>query len=154
MATIVEGDPKAPFSIATTPKCKAGCYSFPWISLLYPWSVPWCWVLGKEASSIIFESLVWLDQEIETKSPGPLANTRTILPMSGKIKILEHIYALINIIFSYKKIHGKFCFSTYFSLKLKKKNFLSLQILCFIQSCDTLFRNNTLFQKYLIWMLT
>ena len=28
-ATIVEGDPKAPFSIATTPRCRGGRYSFP-----------------------------------------------------------------------------------------------------------------------------
>ena len=27
-------DPKAPFSIATTPMCKAECYFFPWIALL------------------------------------------------------------------------------------------------------------------------
>ena len=33
MATIVEGNPKAPFSIATTPKCRGGRYSFP--GLLY-----------------------------------------------------------------------------------------------------------------------
>ena len=35
LATIVEGDPKAPFSIATTPKCREGCYSFSRISPLY-----------------------------------------------------------------------------------------------------------------------
>ena len=29
LATIVEGDPKAPFSIATTPRCRGGLYSFP-----------------------------------------------------------------------------------------------------------------------------
>ena len=29
MATIVEDDPKAPFSIATTPRCRGGRYSFP-----------------------------------------------------------------------------------------------------------------------------
>ena len=29
LATVVEGDPKAPFSIATTPWCRGGCYSFP-----------------------------------------------------------------------------------------------------------------------------
>ena len=29
LATVVEGDPKAPFSIATTPRCRGGCYSFP-----------------------------------------------------------------------------------------------------------------------------
>ena len=34
------GDPKAPFTIATTPRCRGGCYAFPWIALLYPWSVP------------------------------------------------------------------------------------------------------------------
>ena len=27
LPTIVEGNPKAPFSIATTPKCRGGCYS-------------------------------------------------------------------------------------------------------------------------------
>ena len=36
LATIVEGDPKAPFSIATTPRCRGGRYSFPRISPLYP----------------------------------------------------------------------------------------------------------------------
>ena len=30
LATVVEGDPKAPFSIATTPRCRGGRYSFPW----------------------------------------------------------------------------------------------------------------------------
>ena len=29
LATIVEGDPKAPFSIATTPRCRGGHYSIP-----------------------------------------------------------------------------------------------------------------------------
>ena len=28
LATLVEGDPKAPFSITTTPKCREGRYSF------------------------------------------------------------------------------------------------------------------------------
>ena len=36
LATIVEGDPKAPFSIATTPRYRGGCYFFPWIAPLYP----------------------------------------------------------------------------------------------------------------------
>ena len=29
LATIVEGNPKAPFSIATTPRCTGGRYYFP-----------------------------------------------------------------------------------------------------------------------------
>ena len=35
LATLVEGNPKAPFSIATTPKCRGGCYSLSWIAPLY-----------------------------------------------------------------------------------------------------------------------
>ena len=41
LVTLVEGDPKAPFSIATTPKCKGERYSFPWIVPLYPRYVPY-----------------------------------------------------------------------------------------------------------------
>ena len=41
LATIVEGDPKAPFSIATTPRCREGRYSIPRIAPLYPWTVPY-----------------------------------------------------------------------------------------------------------------
>ena len=33
--TLVEGDPKARFSIATTPRCRGGRYSFPWIAPLH-----------------------------------------------------------------------------------------------------------------------
>ena len=41
LVTVVEGDQKAPFSIATTPKCKGGRYSFPWIAPLYPRYAPY-----------------------------------------------------------------------------------------------------------------
>ena len=34
--TVFEGKSKAPFSIATTPRCKGGRYSIPWIVPLYP----------------------------------------------------------------------------------------------------------------------
>ena len=40
-ATEVEGDKKAPFSIATTPKCRGGRYSFPKIAPIYPSYVPY-----------------------------------------------------------------------------------------------------------------
>ena len=36
-AIVVEGDRKAPFSIASTPKCREGRYSFSLIAPLYPW---------------------------------------------------------------------------------------------------------------------
>ena len=41
LATVVEGDQKAPFSITTTPMCRGGCYSFPRIPPLYPLYVPY-----------------------------------------------------------------------------------------------------------------
>ena len=41
LANVVEGDPKAPFSIATTSRCREGRYSFPCIAPLYTWSVPY-----------------------------------------------------------------------------------------------------------------
>ena len=31
LAALVEGDPKAPFSIATILRCRGGRFSFPWI---------------------------------------------------------------------------------------------------------------------------
>ena len=34
--TVVEGDPKAPFSIATSPRCTGERYFFPWIVQLDP----------------------------------------------------------------------------------------------------------------------
>ena len=36
LSPLVEGDPKAPFSIATSPKCRGRHNSFPWIAPLYP----------------------------------------------------------------------------------------------------------------------
>ena len=41
LATEVEGDLKAPFSIATIPRCRGRRYSFLCIASLYPWSVPY-----------------------------------------------------------------------------------------------------------------
>ena len=35
LATIINSDPKAPFLIATTPMCRGGHYSFPWMAPLY-----------------------------------------------------------------------------------------------------------------------
>ena len=40
LAIIFEGELKAPFSIATTPRSREGCYSFHWIAPLYPCYVP------------------------------------------------------------------------------------------------------------------
>ena len=36
LATVVVSDQKVSFSVATTPRCRGGPYSFPWIAPLYP----------------------------------------------------------------------------------------------------------------------
>ena len=41
LATLVEGDPKALFSIATTPMDWGGRFSIPWIAPFYPWYLPY-----------------------------------------------------------------------------------------------------------------
>ena len=41
LAILVEGDPEAPFLVDTTPRCREGCSSIPWIAPFYPWSLPY-----------------------------------------------------------------------------------------------------------------
>ena len=63
------GDPKSPFSIATTPRCRGGCYSFPWIAPLYPWSIPYnAECKARRHLVLFFESLVGLDLGLNPNS--------------------------------------------------------------------------------------
>ena len=91
--TIVEGDPKAPFSIATTPRCRGGRYSFPWIAPLYPWSLPYNAVLSKVASSTIFWVFGMTQTGIEPRSPGSLANNLTLTPLFRQ-QLINHNYSV------------------------------------------------------------
>ena len=60
LATIVEGNPKAPFSIATTPMCRGGCYSFP--GLLYFTLDPYLIMLSVKQGGIKYHFLsLWYD---------------------------------------------------------------------------------------------
>ena len=75
--TVVEGDQKAPFSTATTLRCKGERCSFPWIAPLYPWYIPYipeCYQVP------FFESLVWRVLGLNP-GPGPLANALPTRPM-------------------------------------------------------------------------
>ena len=75
LSPLVEGDQKAPFSIATT-RCRGRRYFFPWIRTLY------CWVLSKEVSSTIFKVFGMTQPGIEARSPRLLANILPTRPMS------------------------------------------------------------------------
>ena len=81
MATVVEGDPKAPFSIATISRCREGAIPFP--GLPHFTSDPYLIRLSVKQGSIKYHFLsLWYDSTwIEPKSPGPLAKTLTIMPM-------------------------------------------------------------------------
>ena len=70
--TLVKGDLKAPFSITTTPQCKGGRYSIPWIAPLYPWSIPYN---ARWHQVPFFESLVCPDLGLK---PGLMDHWWTI----------------------------------------------------------------------------
>ena len=65
LASLVEGDQKAPFSIATTPRCRGGRHSFPWIAPVYTYLV----LLSVKQGGIKyhFKSTTW--PGIEPRSP-------------------------------------------------------------------------------------
>ena len=107
--TLVEGDPKASFSIV---RCRGGRYSIPWIAQLYPWFSPYsAECLTRRHQVPFFKSLVWLWPGIEPQSPGPLANTLLIIPMarySNKYYMLIFIeIILIENYVQYKWTPGK-----------------------------------------------
>ena len=73
MATVVEGDLKAPFSIATTPRCRGGWYSFP--GLFHFILDTYLIMLGVKQGGIKYHffSSGMIRPEIEPRSP--LVNT-------------------------------------------------------------------------------
>ena len=87
LATIVEGNPKAPFSIATTPMCRGGRYSFP--GLLYFTLDLYLIMLSVKQGGIKYHFLT--RPGIEPRSPGPLANTLTPRSMSGLTEYNRHL---------------------------------------------------------------
>ena len=71
LATKAEGDPKAPFSIATTPRYWWGCNFFLWIAPLSPWYISYnneCWATRYQLTS--FEFLAWLDMGLNPDHPS------------------------------------------------------------------------------------
>ena len=86
--TFVKNNPKASFSIATTPRCRGGCYIIPWIAPLYPWSLPYnAECSAKQHQVPFFESLVWLDLGSNT---GLLDHWRTSGSTRLRHRLLWH----------------------------------------------------------------
>ena len=89
LVTLVEGNQKVPFSIATTSRCRGGCYSFPWIAPLYHWSLPY-----KQGGikNHFLSHMTW--PGIEPWSPRKLANTLPTRPMS-RLKYTEYYWYIL-----------------------------------------------------------
>ena len=90
LVTIVEGDLKALFLIATTPRCKGGHYSFIWIAPLNLWYVPYnAECQAKKYQVPFLKSLVWPDLGL---NPGLLDHWRTLYPLHTVHYFLLHIW--------------------------------------------------------------
>ena len=97
LATVVEGDRNALFSIATTPRCRGGRYSYPWIAPLYPWYLSYNAECEARRYQVPFlKSLVWPDLWL---NPGLLDQWRTLYPLSqwtGIFSLYKIIKAFIS----------------------------------------------------------
>ena len=90
LAAIVEGNQKAPFSIATTLRCRGGRYSLPWIVPLYPRYIPYiAECLARRYQVPFLKSLVWCDLGL---NPGLPNHWWTFYPLSLYIYIYIYIY--------------------------------------------------------------
>ena len=85
LVTLVESDLKAPYSIATTPRCREECYAFP--GLLHFTLDPYFIMLNVKHFLSLWYDLTW----VEPPSPGPLANTLLIRSISKTCEIVDKI---------------------------------------------------------------
>ena len=89
LATVIEGDMKAPFSIATTRGHREGHYSFPWIAPLYPWYVPYiAECLARSYQVPFLKSLVWLDLRL---NQGLLDHGQTLYSLDHDNCIISEV---------------------------------------------------------------
>ena len=105
LVTLVEGDPKAPFSIATTLRCRGGRYSIPKSVSLYPYLI----VLSVKQGGIKYH--FWVigitRPEIELRSLGPLANTLLISEHSTALNIFLWYLTYLSWIYKLWEIFGR-----------------------------------------------
>ena len=97
MATLFEGDPKGPFSIATTPRCRGGNYFFP--GLLHFTLDAYLIMLSVKQGGIKYHflSLRMTRPGIEAWTPGPLVNTLLMRPIAklSNLILFDTFYAQV-----------------------------------------------------------
>ena len=103
---VVDGNSKAPFSTATTPRCRGERSSFSWISSLYQWWLPYNAKRYARWHQVSYsETLVWLDLGLK---PSLTVPWWTFYPLSQYIYtyIYVHIYLYIHIcMYIYRYVH-------------------------------------------------
>ena len=91
LAIVVEGEPKASYSLGTIPRCSEGCSSIPWIGPLYHWSLPYNAECETGRHRVpFFETLVWLDLGL-----NGFPDHWWILSLSLSIYIYIYIYIYV-----------------------------------------------------------
>ena len=111
-AILVEGDPKAPFSIATTTRCRGGCYSVLWIAPIYPGPHLKMLRAKKSTNKYYFWVFCITRSGIEPRSSGPLPNTLLHRPMAW----IQYNWCFGWVIFQTKEFNPV-------NIELKKKVF-------------------------------
>ena len=89
LATVVEGDQKAPFSIATTLRCRGGAPFYPW----YASHIAEC--LARRYQVLFLIVFGTTRPRIEPRSPGPLANTLPIHIIYTNFNGFKYSYQII-----------------------------------------------------------
>ena len=87
---VVESNRKALFTLATTRRCRGGCFSFSWIAPLYPSSISYS---AEEVSSTIFWIFGMTWPGIESWSLRPLANALSTwkIPWGSQLKSYQSL---------------------------------------------------------------
>ena len=97
LATVVEDDQNAPFSIATTLRWRGGRYSFPWIAPLYPWYVSCIAECQARRYQVPFlKSLVWRDLGLNLGLPDHWWTVYPLGQWAGKSKKLRPSSRIAN----------------------------------------------------------
>ena len=108
LVILVEGDPRAPFSIAITPGCRGGRYSIPRIASPYPHIV----MLSGWQSGLKYHFLsLWYDSTGRLNPGLPeLANTLLIRPMAH---LILYVYKVTRIRKRFIHVFSLFSFHIY-----------------------------------------
>ena len=140
MATVVGADQTAPFSIATTLRCRGGRYPFPWIAPLYlDTNLILLSVRQGGVKYNFLKSLVWRDLVLNS---GLLNHWQTLYPLNSRFILMIHsnresdtpyLCFLINIFNDQKQRKHWISYVRYIHWKQNKNAYLYMKIFKTIQ---------------------